>query len=133
MKWKRSCNQFPPFMSEPYLSTWSKTCMHLKKFKVISSLRRPETHFRRTQGHQRAGALTGPINLFQSTTITVYEVLYRKTVNTKLGKQTIWFSEVIKEFHHYFQEKKAARHKNIKNKVELHSWNLSSHITEIFG
>ena len=30
MKQKRSCNQFPSFMSEPYLSTRSKTCLHLK-------------------------------------------------------------------------------------------------------
>ena len=68
--------------------------MHLKKFKVFSSLRRPETHFRHAQDHQRAGALTGSINNFQSKTITVYEVEHQKTVNTKLGKQTIWFSEV---------------------------------------
>ena len=79
--------------------------MQLKKFKVFSSLRRPETHFRHAQDHQRAGALTGSINIFQRTTIRVYEVEHQKTVNTKLGKQTIWFSEVIKEFHHYFQEK----------------------------
>ena len=79
--------------------------MLLKKFKVFSSLRRPETHFRHTQGHQRSSASTGSINIFQSTTITVYEVDYQKTVNTKLGKQTIWFSEVIKDFHHYFQKK----------------------------
>ena len=90
------------------------TCMHLKKFKVFSSLRRPETHFRHAQGHQRAGALTGSITIFQSTTITVYEVEYQKTVNTKLGKQTIWFSEVIKEFHHYFQEKKWKTQKDRK-------------------
>ena len=81
------------------------TCMHLKKFRVFSSLRRPEKHFRHAQGHQRAGALTGSINIIQSTTITVYQVEHQKTVNTKLGKQTIWFSEVIKEFHHYFLEK----------------------------
>ena len=79
--------------------------MHLEKFKAFSTLRRPETHFRDAQGHQRASALTGVINIIQSTTITVYEVEHQKTVNTKLGKQTIWFSEVIKEFHHYFQEK----------------------------
>ena len=30
MKWKGSCNQFPSFMSEPSLSTRSRTCMHLK-------------------------------------------------------------------------------------------------------
>ena len=30
MKWKGSCNQFPSFMPEPYLSTRSRTCMHLK-------------------------------------------------------------------------------------------------------
>ena len=87
-------------MSEPYLSTRSMTCMHLKKFKDFSSRRWPETHFRYAQGHQRAGALTGSVNILQSTTITVYEVEHQKTINTKLGKQTTWFSEVIKEFHH---------------------------------
>ena len=80
--------------------------MHLKKLKVFSSLRRPETHFRHAQGHQRAGASTGgSIKIFQSTSITVYEVEHQKTVNTNLGKQTIWFSEVIKDIYHYFQEK----------------------------
>ena len=73
--------------------------MHLKKFKVFSGLRKPEAHFRHAQGHQRASALTGSIKIFQSTIITVYEVEHQKTVNTKLGKQTIWFSEVIKKFH----------------------------------
>ena len=78
-------------MSEPYLSTMSVTCMHLKKFKVFSSLRRPETHFRHAESHEQAGALTGSINIFQSTIITVYEAERQKTVNRKLGKQTIWF------------------------------------------
>ena len=105
MKLKRSCNQFPSFMSEPYLSIRSKTCMHLKKFKKFSSLRRPETHFTHAQGHQRAGALTGSINIFQCKKITAYEVVHQKTVNRKLGKQTIWFSEVIRDVYHYFQEK----------------------------
>ena len=72
--------------------------MHLKKFKVFSSLRRPKTHFRHAQGHQQASALTGSINIIQNTIITVYEVEHQKTVNTKLGKQTFWLSEVIKEF-----------------------------------
>ena len=92
-------------MSEPYLSSRSKTCEHLKKFKVFSSLRRPETHFRHAQGHQRAGALTSSINIFQSTISTVYEVEQQKTVNTKPGKQTIWFSEVVKHIYHNFYEK----------------------------
>ena len=87
-------------MSEPYLSIMSNTCMHLKKFEVFSSLRRPETHFRHAQGHQRAGVSTGSINIIQNTIITVYEVEHQKTVNTKLGKQTIWLPEVIKEFYH---------------------------------
>ena len=104
-------------MSEPYLSTRSKTSMHLKKFKVFSSLRRPETHFRHAQGHQRAGALKGSINIFQTKTITVYEVEHQKTVNTKLGKQTIWSSEV-KDIYHYFQQKEAGRQK--KQRVKLH-------------
>ena len=81
------------------------TCMHLKKSKVFSSLRRPEPHFRHAQGHQRACALTGPIKIFGSTKITVYKVVHQKTVNTKLGKQTIWFSELMKDIYHYFQEK----------------------------
>ena len=85
-------------MSEPYLSTRSKTCMHLKKIKFLSSLPRPETYVRHAQGQQRASASTGSINIIESTIITVYEVEHQKTVNTKLGKQTIWFSEVIKEF-----------------------------------
>ena len=105
-------------MSEPYLSTRSKTCMHITKFKAFSSLRRPETHFRHAQGHLWAGALTGSINIFQSTKITVYEVVHQKTVNTKLGKQTVWFSEVIKDIYHYFQEKEAGIQK--RQKVKLH-------------
>ena len=95
--------------------------MHLKNFKVFPSPRRPETHFRHAQGHQRASALTGSIKIFQSTSITLYEVLHRKTVNTKLGKQTNWSSEVIKKFHHYFQEELAGRHKKIGSKKALHS------------
>ena len=81
------------------------TCMHLRKFKVFSSLRRPETHFRHAQGHQQACALTGSTNIFQSIFNTAFEVVHQKTVNTKLGKQTIWFSEVIKYFYNYLQEK----------------------------
>ena len=64
MKQKRSCNQFPSFMSDSYLSTGSMTCMHLKKFKVFSSLRRPQTHCRHAQGHPGAGASTGSIGIF---------------------------------------------------------------------
>ena len=45
-------------------------------------------------------ALTGSINIIQNTIITVYEVEHQKAVDTKLGKQTIWFSEVIQEFYH---------------------------------
>ena len=93
-------------MSEPYLSTRSETCMHLKKTKFLSSLRRPETHVRHAQGHQQAGASTGSNNVIQNTIITVYEVEYQKADNTKLGKQTIWFSEVNKDIYHYFQKNK---------------------------
>ena len=89
-------------------------------FKVFSSLRRPEIHFRRAQGHQRAGALTSSINIFQRTISTVYKEEHQKKVSTKLGKRTIWFSEVIKEFYHCFQEKEAGSHKKIESKVALH-------------
>ena len=78
-------------MSEPYLSTKSMTCMHLKKFRVLSSLHRPETQFRHAQGHQRAAALTSSINTFESTIITVYEVEHQKTVTTKPGKDYLVF------------------------------------------
>ena len=56
-----------------------------QKVQGFSSLRRPETHFRHAQAHQRAGALTGSNNIFQRTFITLYEVEHQKTVNTKLG------------------------------------------------
>ena len=88
MKQNRSCNHFLSFMSEPYSSTRSLTCMRLKKVKVLSGPRRPETHYRLAQGHQRAGALTGSINNFESTIIPVNEAENQKTCNTKNGKQT---------------------------------------------
>ena len=43
-----------------------------------------------------------------------------KAVNTKLGKQTISFSEVITDIYHYFQENKAARRKR-QTKIALRS------------
>ena len=81
------------------------TNMRLKKVKVLSSARRQETHCRHAQSHQRAGALTGSININPSTVLIVYEVEHQKTVNTKLGKRSLWFSEVIREFYHYLEEK----------------------------
>ena len=108
------------------------TCMHLKNFKDFSSLRRPETHLRHAQCDQQASALTCSINIFQSTNITVYEVEYQKTVNTKLGKQTIWFSEVIKDIYHYFQQIQAGRQKETAGKVALLSQNLSIEIKKSY-
>ena len=105
-------------MSEPYLSTRSKTCMHLKKFKVFSSLRRPETHFRQAQGHQRAGALTGSVNIFQSSTITVNEVEYQKTVNTKLGKRDYLVFRSNQRHLPLLLRKQAGRRK--RQKIKLH-------------
>ena len=99
----------------------SMTCMQLKKFKFISRLRRPETHVRHPQGHQRASASTGSAKIIQNAIITVYDVKSQKTVNTKPGKRINWFSEVIKEFNHYFQEKLAGRQKTTESKVALHS------------
>ena len=72
------------------------------------------------QGHQQLGALTGSINIFLSTIITLYEVESQKTLNTKFGKRIKWFSEVIKEFYHYFQEKCSGIHKKTETKVALH-------------
>ena len=78
--------------------------MYLKIIKPFSSLRRPEPHFSHEQDHQRACALTVSINIFQSTITTVYEIEYQKTFKTKLGRHFLWFSQVIEEFNHYFQE-----------------------------
>ena len=97
------------------------TNMRLKKVKVLSSARRQETHCRHAQSHQRAGALTGSINIIQSTVLIVYEVEHQKTVNTKLVKQTIWFLEAIKGFYHYFQEREAGGRKKVKSKLALPS------------
>ena len=98
-----------------------KTPWYTKKnFKNFFSLRRPETHFRHAQGHLWARALTGCTNIFQSTISTVYEVVHKKIVNTKLGKQTIWLSEVIKEFYHYLWEEQARRHTKTESKVAFH-------------
>ena len=101
IKWKRSCIQFSSFMSWQYLSTSSKTCMHLKNFKFFCSLRRPETHIRtrHTAHHQRAGIFLGSIDMIQVTNIRVNGVEHKKRVNkkNKLGKRTNWFSEAIKK------------------------------------
>ena len=72
--------------------------MHLKKIKFHSSLRRPETHLRHAQSHQRPSASIGSININQNTIITAYDVEHQETVNTKLEKRTICFSEGTKEF-----------------------------------
>ena len=58
--------------------------------------------------------------IFQNTIITVYEVESQKTVTTKLGKRTNWFSEVIKELYQNFPEKKAGRHQKTESKIALH-------------
>ena len=88
---------------------------------------------RHAERHQRADALTDPNNIFQSTIITVYEVEHQKTVNTKLGKQTIWFSEVIKDIYNYFQEQQARRQKETEGKVALLSKSLSIDIKKSYG
>ena len=133
MKQGRRCNQFSSFMSEPYLSTRSMTCMRLKKAKVFPSLRRPEPHFRDPQGHRGAGVLAGSTNIFWSTIIRVYEVDYQKTVNKKTWKTDYLFSEEIKDIYHYFQEKKPRRQKETEDTVAILSQSLSIDITKTYG
>ena len=88
--------------------------------KVVSSLRRPETHFKHAQGHFRANALTGSINIIQNTIITVYEVESLKTVHTKLWKRINWFSEVSKKiFQHNFRESQKGRRTNRGSEVGI--------------
>ena len=67
--------------------------MHLKNFKfyLISAVRKK--NIRHDQGHQRASASTGSINIIQNKNITVYEVESQKTVNAKLWKRNIGFQK----------------------------------------
>ena len=52
------------------------------------------------QVHQGAS-----LKIIQNTFIAVNEVESQKTPYTKMVQLTVWFSEVIKEFCHYFPEK----------------------------
>ena len=64
-----------------------------EKVQVSSILRRPEPHFGHLQGHRGAASLTVSCNIFQGTTIGVYEVEHQKTVNTNLENGLISFQE----------------------------------------
>ena len=64
-----------------------------QKVQVLSGLRKPEAQFRHTRGHQRAGALTGSINIIQNTVITVYEVESQKTDNADFENVLIAFQK----------------------------------------
>ena len=64
-----------------------------EKVQVSSSLRRPETHFGHVHGRRGADFLTISCNIFQGTTIGVYEVEHQKTVNTNLENGLIIFQE----------------------------------------
>ena len=64
-----------------------------EKVQVSSILRRPEPHFGVLHGHQGAASLTISCNIFQGTTIGVYEVEHQKTVNTNLENGLISFRE----------------------------------------
>ena len=55
-----------------------------QKFEAFPTIRRPQTHSKRAQGHQRASVLTGSINIVQNTNFNVYVVESQKTVYTKL-------------------------------------------------
>ena len=55
-----------------------------QNFQVSSSLRQPKIHFRYAQGHQRASAILGSINITQNTDIPVYEEESQKKDYTKV-------------------------------------------------
>ena len=55
-----------------------------QKNEALPTIRRPQTHFKHAQGHQRPSVLTGSINIVQNTNFTVYEVESQKAVYTKL-------------------------------------------------
>ena len=78
-------------MSEQYLSTTSKTGMHLKKFMFFLIFTGQKTHCRHSQGDLREGATTGCIKIVQNTFITVYEEESQKASNTKLWKRNLDF------------------------------------------
>ena len=93
MDWNRNCSQVPSFLFQQISSTMSKTYMHLEKINFFFSLRRQETFSRLVHSHQRTDALTSSINIFQSTTIGVYEEESRKTVNTIWEKGLIGYQK----------------------------------------
>ena len=78
-------------MSEKQFSPRSKTCVNLEKVQVVSSLRKPDKQFRHARGHQRAGALTGSINIIRNKIFTVYEVESQKTDNANFENGLIGF------------------------------------------
>ena len=47
----------------------SKTCLHLKKFKLIYNIRKKWTQFSHQHGQQGAGAFLGSIITTQETTL----------------------------------------------------------------
>ena len=92
-------------MSEQNIEQQVKDIYASQKIEIFSNLPRPELRFRHAQGHQRAGSLTGSMNIIQNIIITVFEVESQSRVNTKLWKRPVWFSEEIKKiFDHNFRD-----------------------------
>ena len=64
----------------------SKVSTQLKMFRFFAVFALPKTHFRHMLGHRRASALTGVINIFQSTFNTVHEVEHHKDRKYRTSK-----------------------------------------------
>ena len=109
-------------MSEKQFSPRSKTCVNLEKVQVVSSSRKPDKQFRHARGHQRAGALTGSINIIQNTVITVYGVESQKTDNADFENVLIGFQKKSKRYPIItFGRARMENEKKIKIKVALKS------------
>ena len=59
--------------------------------KSLSSLRRPQTHFRHAQRHQRARVLIGSINIIQNTIVTVYKKNFKRQLTQNFENGLIVF------------------------------------------
>ena len=103
------------------LVQWHVCISRSSRFFLVFAGQKCISHFRHAHGHQWAAASRRSIKIIQNTFFAVNEVESQQTLYKKMGKLTVWFSEVIKEFYHYFREKKAGRCKMKKVKLQCFS------------
>ena len=88
-------------MSEQYLSTTSKTGMHLKKFMFFSNLHRPEKHIAGTRRVTYEKVQQQVVLKSFKTHLLQYMKKSLRKQATQNYENGIWTSEVIKGIFHY--------------------------------